>query len=122
MESNVLDTICAVISSEFPNNVGYKVLFINTSYYTGSGTNKNQISMRCIDLNTGTEISDNGLGCSCVMEYYMFHFIKNYKENKFIEINLKDNYKTNVLFNSGTLYLYDKKNWSCFLFKLFLFY
>lgn len=108
MDSTVLDTICAVISSEFSDNTGYKVLFINTSYYTG--TNKNQISMRCFDLNSGSEINDDGLGCSCMMEYYLFHFIKNYKENKFIEINLRENNKTNVLFNSGTMYLYDKKN------------
>ena len=108
MDSQILDTICAIISSEFSNNTGYRVLFINTSHYTS--VNKNQISMRCFDLNSGNEINDDALGCSCVMEYYMFHFIKNYKENKFIEVTMSDNNKTNVLFSSSALYLYDKKN------------
>ncbi len=107
MDSEFLDTICAVISSEYPSNKGYKVLFINTSYYTG--TNKNQINMRCFDLDSGNEICDNALGCSAVTEYYLFHFIKNYKETKLLEINLKGNHKTNVLYSSSTLYLYEKK-------------
>ena len=72
-------------------------------------TNKNQINMRCFDLDSGTEISDDALGCSVVTEYYLFHFIKNYKETKLLEINLKGNHKTNVLYSSSTLYLYDKK-------------
>ena len=78
MESEFLDTICAIISSDLPNNSEYKILFINTSYYTD--INKNQINLRCYDICSGLEISDNAVGCASAMEYYMYHFIKNYKQ------------------------------------------
>ena len=104
--SDFLDTICAVVSSDLPGNSEYKILFINTTYYTG--LNKNQINMRCYDVSSGMEISDNGIGCVAVMEYYLFHFVKTYKENKFVEIHLTNGQKVNVLYNGSTFYLYNK--------------
>jgi 2-aminoadipate transaminase len=108
MESEFLDTICAIISSDLPNNSGNKILFINTSYYTD--INKNQIYLRCYDICSGLEISDNAIGCVSAMEYYMYHFIKSYKENKSAEIHLVNNQIVNVLYSGNIVYLYEKKN------------
>ena len=108
MDSEFLDIICAVISSDLPNNSGYKILFINTSYYTD--INKNQINLRCYDICSGLEISDNSIGCVSAIEYYMYHFIKNYKENKSVEIHLINNQIVNLLYTGNTVYLYEKTN------------
>lgn len=108
MDSEFLDTICTIISSDLPDNSGYKILYINTSYYTD--INKNKINLRCYDICSGIEISDNAVGCVSAMEYYMYHFIKNYKENKLIEIHLVNNQTVNLLYSENIIYLYEKKN------------
>lgn len=108
LNSEFLDTVCAIISSDLPDNSDYKILFINTSYYTG--TAKNQIYLRCYDVSTGLEISDNGIGCVAVMEYYLYHFVKNYKESKYVEIFLPNSNTVNILYNGSTFHLYAKKS------------
>ena len=108
MDSEFLDTICAIISSDLPNNSGYKILFINTSYYTDINTN--QINLRCYDICSGLEISDSAIGCVSAMEYYMYHFIKNYKETKSVKIHLVNNQSINLLYSENIVYIYEKKN------------
>ena len=42
--------------------------------------------------------------------YYLNHFIKNYKENNFIEISLVKKQTVNVLYNENTVFLFEKEN------------
>lgn len=106
MESEYLHIICAVINSDLPDNSEYKILFINTSNY--KDINKNLINLRCYDISTGLEVSDNGIGCSAIMEYYLYHFIKNYNEKKSIVINLINQQTVNVMYSNNTIYLYQE--------------
>ncbi len=103
--SDFFETICAVICSDLSEYSNYRMIFINTSFYTGP--NKNQVNMRCYDGLTQMEITDDTIGFSALMEYYLYHFVKNYKENKLVEINLINEQKANIIYTNYTTYLYE---------------
>jgi DNA-binding transcriptional MocR family regulator len=82
-ESNMLDTISSIIYSELTPN--YLIAFIKCH------KESNKIDMRCFDYNSEELDSDMCLCSMIAVDYYIYHFIKNYKEITTIKLNLINN-------------------------------
>ncbi len=101
LECDILDTVCALINSD----QSFTTIFINPFYNKVS--NKHSFTIRIFNENS-QEIDDNGIYTSVAIEYYMFHFIKNYKEKTCINIKFKNKIDINVEYDKYSFYLCDK--------------
>jgi DNA-binding transcriptional MocR family regulator/dihydrodipicolinate reductase len=106
--SDMLGTISTVINAEQPSNAKYNVVFVNTNYW-GQKDNET-LFIRYFDSESNEEVSDCTIGCTAVFEYYLFHFIKNYKENKSISIKMINNKLVNLIYYSNDFYIWDNNN------------
>ncbi len=104
-DSDMLDTICTVINSEQQQNKKFNMIFINSNFYTTE--NKNTINLRFFNTESN-EVSDNGIGCAVAFEYFLFHFIKSYKESQRVIFKLIDDKTIKLSYNSGEMFAYDE--------------
>ncbi len=103
--SDMLGTISTIINEEQPNKSKYNVVFINTNEW--SLKDKGTLYIRYFDSVTNEERTDNTLGCTAAFEYYLFHFVKNYKETKEVSIKLTNNKLVKLIYYQNNFYIWD---------------
>jgi hypothetical protein len=104
-EYNMLDTICTIINSEQQTNMKFNIVFINSYFHTSD--NKNVINIRFFDTESN-EVSDNGIGCTVAFEYYLYHFIKSYKESHKVTFKLINDKNMKLSYNSYEMFAFDE--------------
>jgi len=104
-ESDILNTICSLINSEQQPNMKFNIVFINSYFHTSE--NKNVINIRFFDTESN-EVSDNGIGCSVAFEYYLYHFIKSYKESHKVTFKLINDKNIKLSYNSYEMFAFDE--------------
>lgn len=97
--SDMLSTISTVVNAE-QSDCKYNVVFVNTKLV-------GDLFMRYYDSETNEEQSDAGLGCVVAFEYYMYHFVKDYKNTKSVSIKIINNKQVNLTYNNGEFYISD---------------